>query len=213
MLFSLRDKLIATSFIGSLGMEEIEAAVDELLRLRDAWILENTSLSFETLCEDPEKVFPPGSDLTSLIREVVRASEEKAEKMATRVSHVLDLVAKFLHSHDLSTSQKARALFLKGKVLALTVPFTQDTGEVKSTLEKVTKLDSDLSDVWCELAEYEWMTSGPESALPPLQTAFKLDVGFSTTTIVCRNTIQRFSGAFQCYCVKYRRKALLVKSF
>ncbi|CDS43331.1 tetratricopeptide repeat protein 5 [Echinococcus multilocularis] len=156
-------------------MEELEATVDELLRLRDTWILKNTRLSFEHLTEDPEKVFSLGSDLISLIREVVQISEEKAEKMATRVSHVLDLVAKVLHSHDLSTTQKARTLLLKGKALTLTFPFAQDTEEVKSTLRKAIKLDSNLSDAWCELGEYEWMTSGPEGALPLLQTAFKLD--------------------------------------
>ncbi|VDM24164.1 unnamed protein product [Hydatigera taeniaeformis] len=158
-----------------LEMEEIETAVSEALRLRDTWLLENTTLSFENLREDPEQVFTPGNDLTSLVREVVRASEEKAEKMASRVSHILSLVAKYLNSHNLSTSQKAQALLLKGKVLNLTLPFIKDTGEVKSTLEKVIKLESGLPDAWCELAEYEWMINGPESALPPLQTAFKLD--------------------------------------
>ncbi|EUB55465.1 Tetratricopeptide repeat protein [Echinococcus granulosus] len=167
------------------GMEELEATVDELLRLRDTWILKNTRLSFENLTEDPEKVFSLESDLISLIREVVQISEEKAEKMATRVSHVLDLVAKVLHSHDLSTAQKARTLLLKGKALTLTVPFAQDTEEVKSTLRKAIKLDSNLSDAWCELGEYEWMTSGPESALPLLQTAFKLDL--PKETIVRQN--------------------------
>lgn len=157
-------------------MEELEEAVNNLLRVRDTWVFENTQLTFDSLTEDPVKIFNQGTDfLITLIREVVQESEEKSGKLAAHVNEVITLVNRALSdsSDSLSPTQKAKILLLKGKALNVMVPPAQ---EAKATLEKAIELDPGLADAWCELAEYEWMTNGPEAALVPLHRALQINV-------------------------------------
>nr|VZI26237.1 unnamed protein product [Spirometra erinaceieuropaei] len=47
--------------------------------------------------------------------------------------------------------------------------------QARSNLLKSLKLDPNLSDAWCELAEVSWMEGDPESAIGPLRSALKHD--------------------------------------
>uniref|UniRef100_A0A0R3S8Z1 TTC5_OB domain-containing protein n=2 Tax=Hymenolepis diminuta TaxID=6216 RepID=A0A0R3S8Z1_HYMDI len=156
-------------------MKELQSAVDELLRLRDTWIPETTRLTTELLLTDPVFAFPPGYDFTSLVREVVKSTEEKPEKMLERINHILELSTKAFNTSNLTPHQKAQILLLKGKALNAITAFTQDSSDVKSTLERALQLDPELSDACCEMGEFEWMTVGPEAALNSLKKALKID--------------------------------------
>lgn len=159
-------------------MDELEKSVEELLRLRETWIPENTRLNLELLMADPVSAFPSGYDFTSLIREVVRSSEEKPEKMSERVNHILELATKLSNSPSLSAQQKAKILLLKGKTLNATAALTQISCDIRSTLERALKLEPKLADAWCEIGEVEWMTIGPEAAISSFANALKIDVSF-----------------------------------
>ncbi|KAM7540198.1 hypothetical protein Aperf_G00000045395 [Anoplocephala perfoliata] len=156
-------------------MDELEKSVEELLRLRETWIPENTRLSLELLAADPVSAFSSRYDFTSLIREVVKSSEVKPEKMSERVNHVLELATRVSNIPNLSAQQKARILLLKGKTLNATAALTQGSCDIKSTLERALKLDPKLADAWCEIGEFEWMTIGPEAAISSFTNALKID--------------------------------------
>uniref|UniRef100_A0A158QHL0 TTC5_OB domain-containing protein n=1 Tax=Rodentolepis nana TaxID=102285 RepID=A0A158QHL0_RODNA len=156
-------------------MEELRIAVDALLLLRDTWIPETTQLTTELLMTDPVVAFPPGYDFNSLIQEVVRSTEEKPEKLSERISHIVELATKALTTSNLTPMQKAQILLLKGKALNVIATLTQDTSEVKVTLERALELDPELADACCEMGEFEWLTVGPEAALNSLKKALKID--------------------------------------
>nr|CDS27787.1 tetratricopeptide repeat protein 5 [Hymenolepis microstoma] len=156
-------------------MEELRNAVDAFLLLRDTWIPETTRLTIELLMTDPVVAFPPGYDFNSLIQEVVRSTEEKPEQLSERIDYILELVAKALNTSNLTPQQKAQILLLKGKALNAIAALTQDTSEVKLTLEKALEFDPELADACCEMGEFEWLTVGPEAALNSLIKALKID--------------------------------------
>lgn len=165
-------------------MEIIETTVNDLIRFRDHYIYlvnDEPVLPLDCLTKDPVEVFSQHSDLrqhlTNLIRTVVQASDEKPE----RILHKLSLSMRTIEQIELSsTSEKARALYLRGKALNI-IPVESDSRlqfshDAKKTLLEATSLDPGLSEAWCELAEHEWMTDSPEDAIPPLQSALRLNV-------------------------------------
>lgn len=199
-------------------MEELRKAVDELLRLRDTWIPQTTKLTVELLAEDPVTAFPIDFDFTSLIREVVSSAEEKPEQLSQRVYNILELATTALSSSIVTSEEKARILLLKGKALNAIAAITQDSTDVKSTLQKALHLDPKLSDAWCEIGEFDWMTAGAESAMSSLTEALKIDVRFcdflplidffKSSNFLCRTCskiIQMRFGAYRCYFASSRK--------
>uniref|UniRef100_A0A0V0J5Y9 Tetratricopeptide repeat protein 5 n=1 Tax=Schistocephalus solidus TaxID=70667 RepID=A0A0V0J5Y9_SCHSO len=158
--------------------------VQELYVFRDTYL--STSLDgnlFSGKESDVIKLLKPQNvdlqkHLTELIRNVAEAFNSKPDLIQDRLDKVLRAADQCESSLTATSfSDMAQLYYLRGRAFnVLSAEETQPgQSQAKSCLLKALKLDPNLSDAWCELAEVSWMEGDPESAIAPLRSALKHD--------------------------------------
>ncbi|BHF82169.1 Tetratricopeptide repeat protein 5 [Sparganum proliferum] len=164
---------------------QLRQLVQELYIFRDTYLCTTLDGNLFTGKEsDVVKIFQPQNAdlqqrLTELIRNVAQAFNSKPDLIQKRLHEVLRAVDQCESSLTSSASSDlAQLYYLQGRALnVLSAEEETPTGQsqARSNLLKSLKLDPNLSDAWCELAEVSWMEGDPESAIGPLRSALKHD--------------------------------------
>ncbi|VDK81309.1 unnamed protein product [Dibothriocephalus latus] len=184
------------AYCDSSGLSEM-LATDPCAQLRqqvqDLYVLRDTYLSssldgnlFSGKESDLVSILQPSQNvdlqehLTGLIRQVAQAFNSKPALIQERLDEVLRAADQCESSLTASpsSSDMAQLYYLRGRAFNVLSAEETPTGQsqAKSCLLKSLKLDPNLSDAWCELAEVSWMEGDPESAIAPLRSALKHNV-------------------------------------